>query len=112
MGALDPLRGSPMVARRSAPDPLGRAARLQKPSEETVKAPTSFLLALLTFFVVALVVGAAMFFLVMLVAGPHTDLLTTNLRAAVIVLAWLVVGVVPALIAFRVFRRLRAVHEH
>ena len=30
MGALGPLRGSPMVARRSAPDPLGDMTRLRR----------------------------------------------------------------------------------
>lgn len=53
------------------------------------------------------VIAASMFFAVMVFAGPHAGLLPSWLEPVVLIIGWLVVLVVPAWLASRVWLRLR-----
>ncbi len=51
-------------------------------------------------------VAIAIFFAVLVLAGPHSDLLPGWLGVFVLGVGWLAVLLLPALIAYRVWRRL------
>jgi hypothetical protein len=51
-------------------------------------------------------VAVAAFFIVIVLAGPHSDVLPSWLGAFVVGLGWLTVLLLPALIAYWVWRRL------
>jgi len=53
-------------------------------------------------------VTVATFFIVLALAGPHSDVLPRWLGPFVVGLGWLVVLLLPALIAYWVWRRLAA----
>ena len=63
-----------------------------------------WLLAFLAWLVAATILGPVMFFLVLVLAGPHSSLLPSSLQPAVLVLGWLTFLVVPLWIAGRVWR--------
>ena len=65
----------------------------------------SIALASLTFVLSVPVVAAALFFPVMILAGPHSSLLPSPLQTAVVLLGWLSVVAVPAWLSLKVFRR-------
>lgn len=65
-----------------------------------------FLGAFLAFAVALTVTAAMVFFGVLVLAGPHGGVLPPSLHTATLALAWLVVVVVPILIARSVWRRL------
>ena len=52
------------------------------------------------------VIAVAVFFAVMVFAGPHSGLLPDGLGAAVLILGWLIVLVLPVWIAVMCWRRL------
>lgn len=58
------------------------------------------------------IVAAAAFFAVIVLAGPHGGLLPRALEGAVLVVGWLAVLVVPAWVAWTVWRRGRAARPH
>lgn len=66
------------------------------------------LLTALAWLASLVLVAAITFVLVLLVAGPHAGLLPSWLEAVVLALGWLVVLVVPVLVARRVWRTLDA----
>jgi hypothetical protein len=58
-------------------------------------------------FLVALAVTATVtFFVVLFLAGPHGGALPSSLHAAVLIVGWLVVAVVPILAGLWTWRRL------
>ena len=69
--------------------------------------PLRLILALVTYLGVFVPVAAPAFFAVILLAGPHADLLPRALQPVVILLGWLAVLVVPAWAARVVWRRIR-----
>lgn len=58
------------------------------------------------------VVAAAAFVAVIVLAGPHGGLLPRALEGAVLVLGWLALLLVPAWVAWTVWRRGRPTHPH
>jgi hypothetical protein len=66
----------------------------------------ALVLAVLLFVVVAPAVAALLFFPVMLLAGPHSDLLPSALQPVVLLSGWAAVVGVPAWCARALFRRL------
>ncbi|MDP3857026.1 MAG: hypothetical protein Q8Q73_04595 [Stagnimonas sp.] len=59
-----------------------------------------------TYLVSLALVAVAAFFVVIVLAGPHSDLLPGWLSAVVLALGWLAVFVLPALLARLAWRRL------
>ncbi|MFZ5570491.1 MAG: hypothetical protein ACOZF0_08800 [Thermodesulfobacteriota bacterium] len=53
------------------------------------------------------VIAAAAFFVVLILAGPHSGLLPSWLEPVVLGIGWLVVLVLPIWIALKVWRRFR-----
>ncbi|ANX03139.1 hypothetical protein [Immundisolibacter cernigliae] len=51
------------------------------------------------------VVGALALLVVMVLAGPHSDLLPGAAQGGVLIVGWLVVVVIPAMAARQVWRR-------
>jgi hypothetical protein len=68
----------------------------------------SVALAALTFLLSAPAVAAALFFPVMLLAGPHSSILPSPLQTVVVLLGLLSVLALPAWLSFRVYRRFEA----
>jgi hypothetical protein len=66
----------------------------------------AFVLAALLFVVAVAAVAALLFFPVMLLAGPHSDLLPATLQPVVLLAGWAAVVGVPAWCARALFRRL------
>lgn len=64
------------------------------------------LLTMAAYLVSLALVAVAAFFVVMVLAGPHSDLLPGWLAAVVLPLGWLAVLVLPALSARLAWRRL------
>lgn len=64
------------------------------------------LLAIAVYLLALVVIAAAAFFGVMVVAGPHAGLLPQWMEAIVLAAGWIAVLVVPVLAARRVWRRL------
>jgi fructose-specific phosphotransferase system IIC component len=64
-----------------------------------------FLVALLAFLVSLVPTAAAAFFAVMFLAGPHGGVLPAPLHTATLALGWLLVLVIPALVARWAWRR-------
>lgn len=62
-------------------------------------------LTLLAYVVALAVVTAICFVAVMFLAGPHAGLLPAPMESAVLILGWILVLVLPALVARRVWRR-------
>lgn len=71
---------------------------------------TAFVLAGLTFLLGVPCVAAVLFFPVILVAGPHSDMLPSMLQAPILIMAWLAVVALPAWLARRVYRRFLGAH--
>ena len=67
---------------------------------------TAFVLAALLFVVAVPVAAALLFFPVMLLAGPHSDLLPGELQPVILLAGWAAVVGVPAWCARALFRRL------
>jgi hypothetical protein len=63
------------------------------------------ILTILTYIVTLVPVAIAAFFIVIFLAGPHAGILPSWLESVVLILAWLVVFVVPGLVAHGVWRR-------
>lgn len=63
-------------------------------------------LAMLAYVTMLAVVAGATFIVVMMLAGPHAGLLPHWLEVLVMLLGWVVVLLVPFLLARRVWRRL------
>ena len=65
-------------------------------------------LAIAAYVVGVPLVAVVLFLPMMIVAGPHSDLLPQPLQTMVVLLCWLAVFVLPAIGAKRFHRRLRA----
>lgn len=63
------------------------------------------LLTLAAYIAALLVVAAVAFVVVLVLAGPHAGLLPHALEVAVLILGWLSIAVVPVWVAWIVWRR-------
>ena len=65
---------------------------------------TAALLAGLTFVASLLLLAAILFFPVIWVAGPHSDVLPQPLAVLVVAVTWIVLAGIPSWLAIRVYR--------
>ena len=65
---------------------------------------TAALLAGLTFVASLLLLAAILFFPILWLAGPHSDVLPQPLAVLVVALAWIVLAGIPSWLAIRVYR--------
>lgn len=63
------------------------------------------LLTGLAYLAVAAVVGVLAFVVVVILAGPHSDLLPGAVQVVVLILGWLAILVIPVLVARLAWRR-------
>lgn len=66
------------------------------------------LLSVVAYAITLILVAAASFAVVMVLAGPHAGLLPHWLEAVVLILGWMAVLVVPFLVARKAWKRLGA----
>ena len=64
------------------------------------------LLALVAYVVSVAILAPLLFFVVVILAGPHSSMLPSRVQPAVVVLGWLMLVIVPILIARAVWRRI------
>ena len=65
----------------------------------------ALLVAVLAYPVTLLVTGALLYFPVLILAGPHSDLLPQPVQVTFITLCWLVIVALPCWISLRIYRR-------
>lgn len=70
------------------------------------------LLTALSYFAALVLVAVVAFFVVIVLAGPHSGLLSQPLEVLVLGLGWIAVLVLPGLIARKVWIRLGKTNQH
>jgi hypothetical protein len=68
----------------------------------------TYALTALAFFAALLVIGVAAFVMVIVLAGPHSDMLPQSLQVMAAIAGWLAVLVLPVLVARGVWKRVKS----